>query len=134
MSVRIFLDTNILVYTYSVSEPEKKLKAQALVNDNETVVSTQVLQELCNIITRKFKVPFEQASLAILECSQNNQLHVNTTTTILTACKIASKYKYSFYDSMIIASALESGATILFSEDLQHGQIIEQVLTIKNPF
>ena len=66
--------------------------------------------------------------------AQNNEVHTNSFTTIQRACKIAERYSFSFYDSLIVAAALESGCLILFSEDLQHGQVIEKVLTVKNPF
>jgi len=59
---------------------------------------------------------------------------VNTVDTIKKANTIKYKYGYSFYDSLFIASALEAGCTILYSEDLQDGQVIEKTLTIVNPF
>ncbi|CAN5238534.1 PIN domain-containing protein [soil metagenome] len=134
MSDKVFLDTNILVYSYSNTEPAKQNIARNLILAHNSVISTQVLQELCNVITKKFKLSFEKARLVITECSLNNELHINQDSTILLACSIAEKYSFSFYDSLIVASALESKSIILFSEDLQDGQLIEQTLTIKNPF
>lgn len=134
MSDKVFLDSNILVYSYSNSEIDKQEIARRLVADSNSFISTQVLQELCNIVTRKFKFSYEQATMAIKECCKNNNLHTNTENTILQACQIADRYGFSFYDSLIVAAAIESGCTILYSEDLHDGQVIDEKLTVKNPF
>jgi predicted nucleic acid-binding protein len=68
------------------------------------------------------------------EAIQNNILHVNSDSTILEAFRIAERYGFSFYDSLIISAALESGCNTLYSEDMQHGQLIENRLKIVNPF
>lgn len=134
MKDNVFLDSNIIVYSYSNSELHKQDIARKLITGNSSFISTQVLQELCNIVTRKFRFTYQQATVAIKECCQNNNLHINTANTVLKACEIANSYAFSFYDSMIIASALESNCSILYSEDLQDGQLIEKKLIVKNPF
>ena len=134
MSDNVFLDSNILVYSYSNSEIPKQEIARQLIADSNSFISTQVLQELCNIVTRKFKFTYEQAATAIKESCQNNSLHINTEDTLLQACQIAGKYRFSLYDSLIVAAALESHCNILYSEDLHDGQEIEGKLTVKNPF
>ena len=134
MSDNVFLDSNVIVYSYSNSEFKKQEEARKLIAENNSFISTQVLQELCNIVTRKFKFSYEQAGLAIKECSQNNNLHTNTESTILQACQIAEQYGFSFYDSLIVAAAIECNCTILYSEDLHNGQIIAGGLTVINPF
>lgn len=134
MSDNVFLDSNVLVYSYSNSEINKQQIGRKLIADNHSFISTQVLQELCNIVTRKFKFSYEQAAITIRECCHNNSLHINTENTVLLACQIADRYGFSFYDSMIVAAAIESNCTVLYSEDLQDGQVIEEKLTIKNPF
>lgn len=85
-------------------------------------ISTQVLQELCNIITRKFKFNYAQAIAAINECSSNNNLHTNTESTIVEACRLAERYGFSFFDGLIISAALEANRATLYSKDLQNGQ------------
>jgi predicted nucleic acid-binding protein len=134
MSDTVFPDSNIMVYSYSNSELNKREIARKLIADSNSFISTQVLQELCNTITRKFKFNYDQAATTIKECCQNNNLHTNTENTILQACQIAERHGFSFYDCMIIAAAIESNCTVLYSEDLQDGQIIEGKLTVKNPF
>ena len=134
MSANVFLDSNILVYSYSNSEIQKQEIARQLIADGNSFISTQVLQELCNIVTRKFKFTYAQAVTAIKESCQNNSLHINTEDTVLQACQIAGRHGFSFFDSLIVAAAMESGCTVLYSEDMQDGQIIEGQLTVKNPF
>jgi len=92
------------------------------------------LQELSNTITRKLGFSFDDAIKVVEEMSKNNNLHTNTKITILKACEIAARYQLSFYDSMIVAAALESNCEILYTEDMQHNQIINNTLTIINPF
>jgi predicted nucleic acid-binding protein len=70
----------------------------------------------------------------LTEIGENNSVFTNNIATINRACKMAEVYGYSFYDSLIIAAAMESGCNILYSEDMQDGHIIEEQLTITNPF
>jgi predicted nucleic acid-binding protein len=131
---KVFVDTNILVYSYSNNEPEKQTIARNLIADNDSFISTQVLQELTNTVIRKFKYSYKDAIIALNESIQNNNIHVNTEITITQACKIAERYGFSFYDSLIIAAAIECSCLFLYSEDLQHNQIINDTLKIVNPF
>ena len=134
MNGKVFLDSNILIYSYSNSESGKQLIARKLITENDSIISTQVLQELTNTVTRKFKFSYTDAEKAIQECYQNNDLHINTEDTIIQACRIAGQYGFSFYDSLIISAALECNCATLYSEDMQHNQRIDERLTIINPF
>ncbi len=134
MNDKVFLDSNILVYSYSITEPKKRAIARKLISQSQTFISTQVLQELCNVITRKFKLSYTVAVSVINECSHNNNLYTNTETTIIQACNIADRYGFSFYDSLIIAAAIECNCSVLYSEDLRDGQLIEGIITVTNPF
>ena len=132
---KIFLDSNIVIYAYSNNSADKQQKAKELFIKQAVAISTQVLQETANTLYRKFKADFHTIRSLLEECVRNvPTLHVNTRETVLKACDIADRYYYSFYDSLIIASALESGCQILYSEDMQHNQIIEEELKIINPF
>ncbi len=134
MNDKVFIDTNILVYTYSNSEPQKQAIARKLIADNNSFISTQVLHELTNTVIRKFKYSYEDALNAINECCQNNNLYTNQFSTILEACKIAERYNYTFYDGLIVAAAIEAGCTILYSEDMTHNHLVFKSVTIINPF
>ena len=134
MKDRVFLDSNIVIYSYSRTEPKKQIIAAKIISENNSVISTQVLNELVNIVTRKFNFNYLQAKKTVVECCQNNHLHINSHYTIMQACEIASKYKFSFFDSVIISAALEADCTILYSEDMHELIDIENKLSIVNPF
>ena len=133
MSGKIFLDTNILVYLYSGDEPEKQAAALKLTVQNNPVISTQVLSELANTLSRKFALPFDVVAQAVAEVQEACTVLPVMPETISQALTLAKKYQYSYYDSLILASALSAGCNTLFTEDMQHGQVIEDSLTIKNP-
>ncbi len=139
MSDRYFLDTNIIVYAYESEYLNKQKIAKELiikgVSNNTASISYQVIQEFVNVATKKFKSPikwsdcqlFIDRSLALIwDVNPNKEL-------IYSAINIAERWKYSFYDSLIIAAALEAGCSTLYSEDLQHKQKIYSVQII-NPF
>jgi predicted nucleic acid-binding protein len=134
MNDSVFLDTNILVYSYSFAELDKQGVARHLIDQHDSFISTQVLQELANTLIKKFKASPVEALNAVNESAGNCFVHINSESTIAAACKIVERYAFSFYDSLIIAAAIECGCTALFSEDLNHGQVIEEKLKIINPF
>lgn len=133
---KVFLDTNVLIYCYSVDEVSKQDIALRLIDKNSenSLISTQVINELSNILFKKFKLPSIQIESTILEI--DNYIHITsfTLTTQIKALKVKEKYKFQYYDALIIATALENKCSILYSEDMQNGLVIENVLTIINPF
>ncbi|EHQ26631.1 PIN domain-containing protein [Mucilaginibacter paludis] len=134
MSDRIFLDTNIIIYAHSDVDLIKQNVTQNIITSQNTVISTQVLQETANVFHKKSKLPWALIIETLKDIAYNNVVYINTQETVLLACTIADKYHFSFYDSLIIASAIESDAKILYSEDMQHNQLIENRLRIINPF
>lgn len=131
--MKVFLDTNIVAYNYDEAELEKCLQISELLARLERTISTQVLSELANILSKKFKFSWNAIALAHKELKANFDLHLVTAHTIQKAVALAERYKYSYYDSLILASAIEAQCEILYSEDFQHKQIIEGV-RILNPF
>lgn len=132
---RAFLDSNIVIYCYSHSEPVKQQKAFQVIDDSpQLFISTQVLQEFCNVAYKKFFPNETDLETALSEIESMFFIRINTIGTIKKANAVKIKYGYSFYDSLIIASALEANCSILYSEDLQDGQLIESSLKIINPF
>lgn len=107
MKGNIFIDSNIIVYSYSDDDRSKCDIARNLIAENNTFISTQVLQELCNVLLKKFAINYNQIISVIEECCNINNLHNNSYKTILLTCEVVSKYKFSFYDSLIIAASLE---------------------------
>ena len=130
----VFIDSNILIYCYSNDEAEKRKIACDIISENETFISSQVLQEFINTITKKFKFSYADALKGAEECCRNNNTHINTQQTIFYACQIAGRYNLSFYDSLIIAAAIEAGCKIVYSEDMQHNQMIDNKVRVLNPF
>ena len=134
ISGKIFLDTNIVVYLYSGDEPEKQAAALKLIEQNNPIISTQVLSELANTLSRKFTLPFDVVAQAVAEVQEGCAVLPVMPETISQALALAKKYQYSYYDSLILASALSAGCSTLFTEDMHHGQVIENSMTIQNPF
>ena len=137
MSVENFLDTNIFVYLFDETDADKRARAEQLVQqalENETgCISYQVVQETMNIITRKLKATPEKAR-QMLDYALIPLWRVNPTRTLYQrGLDLQTRYKFSFYDSLIVAAALDAGCKTLYSEDLQHGQHIEGIV-ITNPF
>ena len=139
MSAEYFLDTNIFVYTFDLQYPEKQKRSRELVEralkDGAGCISFQVVQEFLNVATRKFSVPLSPADAhdylarvlgPLCEVFGTIGLYEET-------LEIMFRWHYSFYDSLIIASALAADCRILYTEDLQHGQTIKN-LHIRDPF
>lgn len=139
MKDKFFIDTNILVYSFSKEEPEKKEIASGLIHSalqsQKGVISYQVIQEFLNVSTKKFPVPLKSIDAAkYIDLVLNPLCQVFSSITLYkTALEIKDRWQYSFYDSLIISAALESNCSTLFSEDLHHSQKINS-LEIINPF
>ncbi len=137
--IKVFVDTNIFVYAFDRNAKEKHRIAANIVKDlwrsGNGIISTQVLQELFVILTKKIPHPIklETAREIIIDLSAWDVV-INNVETILSAIEIQKNYGYSFWDSLIIASALTGGAEVLLSEDLSDNRIINKNLKIKNPF
>jgi predicted nucleic acid-binding protein len=129
-----FLDTNVIIYAHTDLNIAKQQIAQSLINQQDTIVSTQVCTEFVNALHRKFKVDWPTVHGLLGNLLSNLPVHINTTTTVLEAIRLVQVHQFSWYDSLIVASALETGATKLYSEDLHHGLLIDKRLTIINPF
>ena len=132
MKSEVFLDTNIILYGID-SNLEKSKIAHKLVSGNPCI-STQVINEFANVLLRKYKwLPKEVAS-TINEISERLSIIIVTEKTAIAATTLLEEYYFSWWDSLMVAAALEANCKILYSEDMQHNQVINNVLTIKNPF
>jgi predicted nucleic acid-binding protein len=134
MPDKVFIDTNVLIYGYSEDEPDKRQRAIDCVRSGEAWISTQVLNETINVLKRKFSLSYSQIRDAVQELSEGFPIVLVSVNTIEMALNLAERYQYSYFDSLILASALEARCQILYSEDLHDGQRIENQLTIINPF
>jgi predicted nucleic acid-binding protein len=139
MSVERFIDTNLFIYQLEASDQSKSATADRIIRKGietrNACISFQVVQECLNTLLCKAEIP--------LSTDETKQYLDNVLTPLYRvpaslslyrrALDLQSRYRYGFYDSLIIAAALDAGCTRLYSEDLQDGQRIEG-LTIKNPF
>ncbi len=132
MSVKTFVDSNIWIYLLG-NDLAKKTKAIELLQQSP-VISTQVLSENANVCLKKLKLSPTDTTQHLLELVLHCELVEISSGLILDAVKVATQYKYSYYDSLIIATALHASCQILYSEDLQSGQVIYDLLKISDPF
>jgi len=136
MAARSFIDTNILVYAEASDEPAKQKAALALLKqlyeDASGVLSTQVLQEYCNVALKKLKLPpqYIRAQLDLYE--QFDVIQV-TPAIIRAGLDLHQIRSVAFYDAIVLASAQTAGCSLLFSEDMNTGETVDGVRII-NPF
>lgn len=130
---RIALDTNVLIYCHSLTCEDKMLIAIDFFNKTP-VVSSQVISEYLNVMRNKFGM--EKNAIMQLCSSWLKQCDVQPVvqSTVKLAQDLISKYGFQIFDGLIVAAALEANCDILYSEDMQHGQIVEDTLEIVNPF
>ncbi len=132
MNGKPLLDTNIIVYAFSSNDP-RDARAEALLEAGG-VISVQVLNEFVNVSRRKQGRGWNEVDEALgvlkilLDPPQPLTVELHQE-----AVRIARNHNFSIYDSLIVAAVLQAGCSILYSEDLQHGQVIGQ-MTIRNPF
>lgn len=139
LSGLFFLDTNIFVYTFDSTAPEKRQIAQQLLcvalETRRGIISTQIVQEFLNVASHKFERAMtvsdaqEYLKTVLLPLCQ----HYPTNTFYNRALLIKAETGYSFYDTLVVTAAIESGCKTLLSEDMQDGRSIRG-LTILNPF
>ncbi len=133
MGVSAFFDTNIFVYAIVQDDPRSS-RAEELLPEGGTV-SVQVLNEFAAVVRRKTGMPWYEVQFGLDNIQRicPNPLPL-TVQTHQKALSIAEKYGFQIYDALVVASALEGKCTILYSEDMQDGQVIDKRLTIRNPF
>jgi predicted nucleic acid-binding protein len=133
MNDRPFLDTNVLVYALGQRDDRTPV-AEALLAAGG-VISVQVLNELAAVAHRKLKMPWADVAAALdaMKALCPSPVPLTLATHDL-ALRLAVSYGYHVYDGLIIAAALKSECTTLYSEDLHGGQVIDGRLTIRNPF
>jgi predicted nucleic acid-binding protein len=133
MSGKAFFDTNILVYL--VRDKDRRTDTAEALLAAGGVISVQVLNELANVCRKKLRmssgVTDEVLAAIRILCPSPVPLTIDTHDA---GRRIAAKYGYSMFNGLIVASALEAECDILYSEDLQDGQMIEGRVTDRNPF
>lgn len=139
MSAEVFIDTNVFIYQLDASDTRKQAVAERIVRDalarGNACISFQVVQECLNTVLRKARVTLDADSArSYLDTVLIPLLQVPASAALYhRALDVQTRWKFSFYDALIVAAALTGGCTRLLSEDLQHGQRVES-LTIHDPF
>lgn len=131
MTISAFLDTNVLVYLLS-STLAKAARARGLLAD-ENVISVQVLNEFALVARRKHVMDWNDLEATLEEFRTHLRVESLTPATQTRAMQIARRYQLRIYDANILATAEQAGCSVVYSEDMQHGQVIGG-LTIRNPF
>ena len=130
-----FIDTNVWLYAFIPSQDlNKSRKANAVIQQSETIISSQVINEVCvNLIK---KAHFDEPRIRQLINSFYNRYNIIVVdkSLLLRASEVRETLQVSYWDSLIISSAIMGGAEILYSEDMTDGRVIESRLTIINPF
>jgi len=116
MKDKVFLDSNILVYCYSTSDIDKLKIARTLTLKENVFISTQVLNETINVLSKKYHISWVNLVGLVDNFENNFNIHTLSSVEIKNGCNIAEKYGFSFYDSLIISSALKCNCNILKPE------------------
>lgn len=139
MSGSAFLDTNVFVYAYDRRDAVKQSIALNLIRDlmksDEGVISYQIAQEFFNVVLKQSRIamPIADAQVLLRDVFRPLLKVASTVTLVSSALEIQGRYLLSWYDSLIVAAAQAGQCSVLYSEDLQHGQRFGDLI-VRNPF
>lgn len=132
---RCFVDTNIWLYAFVESQDHLKHSlAKAVIQKTGVVLSTQVINETCVNLLKKVNSPEKEIRRLIASFYANYKVVPTELTAMQKGSDLRERYGFSYWDSLIVACALLSGCTVLYSEDMQTGLQVEDQTTIVNPF
>ncbi|WP_089729972.1 PIN domain-containing protein [Candidatus Thiosymbion oneisti] len=129
----IFVDSNIWLYAFMSAESKKTKKAEEIISNSNIILSTQIINEICVNLIKKAGYSEPEIQQAIKNIYGYYQVVPIDEETIIEASIIRSTHQLSYWDSLVVVSAITSKCTILYSEDMQHNQIVQGV-KIVNPF
>jgi len=127
-----FFDTNVLIYLAS-GDAVKADRAEAIIGSGGAI-SVQILNELANVARRKMRMSWQDTHAFLSLLRGLLTVHAFAVETHETGLALAERYKLSIYDAMIAASALDADCDTFWSEDMQHGMLLDGRLRIINPF
>lgn len=136
--MKSFFDTNVLVYLFDADSPDKRKKARALFQKHaeagDILLSTQVLQEFYVAVTRKLARPLDAAAAAeaVSRFAELPLVQIDSEL-IVSAIHRSRNSRLSFWDALVMQAAIEGHASTLYSDDMQHGQMLDS-LRVVNPF
>lgn len=132
MPGKIFIDTNIVIYSLGKASTKAHIAAPLFVGSPS--ISMQVLSETANVASKRLALSVSEIRKLITSLEAMCRVEIISLPTIHAALNIRERYGFSWYDSLIVATALEAGCDILYSEDMQNSQEINGRLRIVNPF
>lgn len=132
MTGPVFLDTNVVVYAFG-NQPDKIAIAERLLTAMPTI-SAQVVNEFISVCRVKLKLDLATTQALAEELMRGCRVLAIDTGVIRQAMQLARRFQFSHWDSLIVAAALQAGCDTLYSEDMQHGLVIDNRLKICNPF
>jgi predicted nucleic acid-binding protein len=136
MATRSFIDTNVLIYAEASDAPQKQRAALALLRglfeENQGVLSTQVLQDYCNVALKKLKLPAQYVRSQLDLYEQFEVVQV-TPSIIRAGLDLHQTRSISFFDALVLASAHASGCSVIWTEDMNAGEVVNGVC-VTNPF
>lgn len=131
---RVFVDTNVWLYAFVDVDPVKSAQAKRILQQEAICISVQIVNEVCANLIRKANYK-ESDVRALIESFYAKYLVAPLDQRLLIqASQLRERYSLSFWDSTIVAAAIQSQARVLYSEDLQDGLLVDGVLQIANPF
>jgi predicted nucleic acid-binding protein len=131
-----FLDSNVWVYAFA-SNPDdaKHSRSNELIERSDLRISTQVIGEVCNALLRKAQFPESKIKRLIDSFFERFEpIEIRSRSQMIRASSLRERYNFSHWDSFIILAALETNCSILYSEDMHDGLVVDGTLTIRNPF
>jgi predicted nucleic acid-binding protein len=137
MPGKIFIDTNIWLYSLTQTVDGDKRHQQAadfLLSSTCPVINSQVIREICSNLIKKAHMPEQQLRVLIEAWYPSCEVIPANAAQHLSASQLRGSYLLSYWDSLIVAAALDAQCTTLYSEDMQHGQNVDGRLTLINPF
>jgi predicted nucleic acid-binding protein len=127
-----FLDTNVILYL-GTEDRDKAARAEDLLAEGG-VVSVQGLNEFVAVASQKYRMPWPEIEETLATVCAACRIEPLTLAVHEAAVALTRDHRFSFYDALIVASARIAGCDTLFTEDMQHGRVIDRALTIRNPF
>lgn len=133
MSDKAAIDTNIIIYLYD-EQAEKKSNIAARLLTEEPLIPSQVISECLNTLRRLLPMNKEDLLMHLSELFEECDIIPTQASTLRQASLLSAKYQFQLFDALVVAAALEAGCSVLYSEDMQHGLLVNNSLRIINPF
>jgi predicted nucleic acid-binding protein len=132
MKDRAFIDSNIFLYAFSNKDKSKQTISAEIIQQNN-IISVQIINEVSNNMLKKLNFSNQEIQKFIVNCYNKYEVVNLSKNILINSAKLRDNHKLSYYDSLILSTAIYSDCDVLYSEDMQHNQKIEN-LTIINPF